>query len=161
MRVRDATVHDAAAVQAIYAPTVTGSVISFEETAPSVEEMAGRIEAYGRDYPYLVAERDGRVIGYAYGGRHSVRAAYRWSADVTVYVDEAARGGGVGRVLYEALLPRLATQGVHAVFAAITLPNPASVALHEGFGFEPVGVYREVGFKFGRWLDVGWWQKRL
>lgn len=161
MLIRDATVDDASAVQAIYAPVVIATVISFEESAPSIEEMAGRIAAYAGDYPFLVAEREGRVVGYAYGSRHRDRASYRFSADVAVYVAEAARGTGVGGALYRRLLPALAERGAHAVFAGITLPNAGSVRLHESVGFEPVGVYREVGFKFGRWLDVGWWQRRL
>ena len=159
--IRDATVQDATAVQAIYAPVVTGTVISFEETPPTVDEMAERIATYGRNYPFLVAERQGRVVGYAYASAHRDRAAYRWSADVAVYVAEDARGSGIGRGLYDRLLPQLATQGLHAAFAGITLPNAGSVRLHESVGFELVGVYREVGFKFGRWLDVGWWQRRL
>ena len=161
MLIRDANADDAGALAAIYAPAVTESVISFEETAPTTAEMAARIEAYGRNYPYLVAERDGRVVGYAYGSKHRERAAYRSSADVAVYVHEQARGTGVGRGLYNELLPRMAARGVHAAFAGITLPNAGSVRLHESVGFEPVGIYREVGFKFGRWLDVGWWQRRL
>lgn len=159
--IRDATVQDATAVQAIYAPVVTGTVISFEETPPTVDEMAERIATYGRNYPFLVAERQGRVVGYAYASAHRDRAAYRWSADVAVYIAEDARGSGIGRGLYDRLLPRLATHGLHAAFAGITLPNAGSVRLHESVGFEPVGVYREVGLKFGCWLDVGWWQRRL
>jgi phosphinothricin acetyltransferase len=101
------------------------------------------------------------VAGFAYGGPHRTRAAYRWSVDVTVYVAEQARGHGVGRALYGALLPALAERGFHAAFAGIALPNPGSVALHEAVGFTPLGVYREVGFKLGRWHDVGWWQRLL
>lgn len=158
---RTAGPSDAASIQAIYAPVVETTPISFEEVAPSVAEMAARIERFLDGYPVLVAERDGVVQGYAYGSRHRERAAYRLSCDVTVYVSEAARGQGVGRRLYEALLADLAARGYHAAFAAITLPNAASVALHEAVGFTHVGVYREVGFKFGRWHDVGWWQRLL
>jgi GNAT superfamily N-acetyltransferase len=104
--IRDATVQDATAVQAIYAPVVTGTVISFEETPPTVDEMAERIATYGRNYPFLVAERQGRVVGYAYASAHRDRAAYRWSADVAVYVAEDARGSGIGRGLYDRLLPQ-------------------------------------------------------
>ena len=161
MLVRDASLEDATAIQAIYAPVVTGTVISFEETPPTVQEMAGRIADYSRNYPYLVAEADGRVLGYAYGSRHRDRAAYRSSVDVAVYVDEAARGRRVGRSLYDALLPRLAAAGAHAAFAGITLPNAASVRLHESLGSTPVGVYRGVGYEHGRWHDVGWWQLTL
>lgn len=159
--VRPATVADAAAIQAIYAPIVEKTVISFEETSPTTAQTAERIAAISQSYPYLVAERDGQVVGYAYAGRHSERAAYRLSVDVTVYIAEQARASGVGRTLYSALLPMLAERGFHAAFAGITLPNTGSVALHERMGFKPVGVYREVGFKFGQWLDVGWWQRLL
>ena len=123
--------------------------------------MAERVETTLRSYPYLVAENGGRVVGFAYASQHRARAAYRRSVDVTVYVAEHARGAGVGRALYGDLLPMLAERGFHAAFGGIALPNPGSVALHEAMGFEHVGVYREVGFKFGRWHDVGWWQRLL
>lgn len=158
---RAATVSDAAAIQAIYAPIVETTAISFEEDVPSVEEMARRIETYSQTHPYLVAERAGEILGYAYGSKHRDRSAYRLSVDVTAYVAASARGQGLGKRLYQALLPDLATRGYHAAFAAITQPNAASVALHESVGFTKVGIYREVGFKFGRWHDVGWWQRVL
>lgn len=159
--IRAAAAADAAAVRAIYAPIVETTAISFEEVPPTVEEMASRIETTQRTYPYLVAENGGRIVGFAYADQHRSRAAYRRSVDVTVYVAEQARGGGVGRALYGALLPMLAERGFHAAFAGIALPNPGSVALHEAMGFERVGIYREVGFKLGRWHDVGWWQRLL
>ena len=158
---RAATVSDAAAIQAIYAPIVETTAISFEDVAPTVEEMARRIETYSQTHPYLVAESDGILLGYAYGSKHRDRSAYRLSADVTAYVAPAARGQGLGKQLYQALLPDLAQRGYHAAFAAITQPNAASVALHESVGFTKVGIYREVGFKFGQWQDVGWWQRVL
>jgi len=161
IRVRSATADDAEAIRAIYAPIVETTAISFEEVPPSVEEMAGRIVATLERYPFLVAERSGRVVGYACAGQHRARAAYRWSVDVSAYVTEEARGLGVGSVLYGALLSDLASREFHAAFAGIALPNAASVAFHASMGFEPVGIYREVGFKFGRWHDVGWWQSRL
>lgn len=159
--IRSAAGADAAALQAIYAPIVETTAISFEEVPPTVAEMAERVEATLRSYPYLVAENGGRVVGFAYASQHRARAAYRRSVDVTVYVAEHVRGAGVGRALYGALLPMLAERGFHAAFGGIALPNPGSVALHEAMGFEPVGVYREVGFKLGRWHDVGWWQRLL
>jgi L-amino acid N-acyltransferase YncA len=161
IQIRSATTNDAAAIQAIYAPIVTNTAISFEEVPPTVDEMAQRIQTTLQSHPYLVAERGGYLVGYAYAGRHQVRAAYRWSVEVTAYVAEDARRSGVGRALYAQLLPTLAERGLHAAFAGITLPNAASVGLHEAMGFEPLGVYREVGFKFGQWLDVGWWQRLL
>jgi L-amino acid N-acyltransferase YncA len=156
--VRRATADDAPAIRAIYAPIVEATAISFEEVAPGVEEMGARIAAA---LTFLVAERDGAVLGYAYAGAHRARAAYRLSVDVTIYVDERARRSGVGARLYGELLPELKRQGFHAAFAGIALPNSGSVALHESVGFTPVGVYREVGFKFGRFHDVGWWQMVL
>jgi phosphinothricin acetyltransferase len=152
---------DAAAIAAIYAPEVHSGVVSFEAEPPSAEEMRRRIEEGAREYPWLVAERDGAVAGYAYGSRHRGRAAYRWTVEVTVYVDAARRRSGVGRELYEALLPLLARQRLHLAVAGITLPNAGSVALHEAVGFKPVGVYPEIGHKFGAWHDVGWWQALL
>lgn len=159
--IRPATVEDAPAIQAIYAPIVVETVISFEEEPPTVDEMAARIVATLAGHPYLVATRDCRIVGYAYAGAHSSRSAYRFSADVTVYVSRDAHRTGIGRSLYTALLADLSMRGFHAVFAGIALPNAASVGLHEVMGFEALGVYRDVGFKFGRWHDVGWWQRLL
>lgn len=161
MKVRDAVPADAPSIQAIYAPFVTDTIISFEETAPTVAEMRQRIEALREHYPYLVAEEGGEVIGYAYASQHRTRGAYRHSVDVTVYVAEGTQRRGVGRALYGELLQAAAARGYHAAFAGIALPNDASVGLHEAVGFTPVGVYREVGYKFGKWHDVGWWQRLL
>jgi len=152
---------DAAACAAIYAPHVRAGTASFEEEPPSAGDMAGRIAAISRTHPWLVAERDGVITGYAYASAHHDRPAYRWAADVAVYVDSGRRRGGVGRELYEGLLPLLARQRLHIACAGVTLPNDASVALHEAVGFEPVGIYRSIGFKGGAWHDVGWWQARL
>lgn len=154
---------DAAAVAAIYRPHVTDGVASFEEFAPDQDEMARRIRTTLLRYPWLVAVREGddNVVGYAYAARHRERAGYRWSADISVYVDAAARGQGVGRALYDALLPILRRQNVVNVYAGIALPNPASVALHEAVGMRRIGVYERVGWKFDRWVDVAWYGMRL
>ncbi|MBU1173986.1 MAG: GNAT family N-acetyltransferase [Alphaproteobacteria bacterium] len=159
--VRPARADDAPAIQAIYAPIVETTFISFEETAPDVAETERRIAAIQQRHLYLVAERDNAVVGFAYGGPHRERAAYRYSVDVTVYVAETARRQGIGRLLYGELLPGLAALGYHSAFAGIALPNAGSVGLHEAMGFTPVGIYREVGWKFGAWRDVGWWQRLL
>ncbi len=159
--IRGASSDDASAIRTIYAPIVTQTTISFEETVPSIEVMADRIETYRQDYPYLVAERDGQTLGFAYGGPHRSRSAYRWSVDVSVYVGDTGRRQGIGRALYQRLLQDLTGRGYHAAFAGIALPNTASIALHEALGFEPVGIYRDVGFKHGQWLDVSWWQRLL
>jgi phosphinothricin acetyltransferase len=161
VRIRQACVADAADIHRIYAPIVSETVISFEEVPPTVEEMERRIASTLMNYPYFVAVKDERVCGYAYAGQHATRAAYRFSANTTVYVAPQVHRTGVGSGLYSTLLAELTRRGFHAVFAGIALPNPASVAMHESVGFEPLGVYREVGFKFGRWHDVGWWQRRL
>ncbi|MHB8657166.1 MAG: GNAT family N-acetyltransferase [Solirubrobacteraceae bacterium] len=152
---------DAAACAEIYAPFVTGSAASFEETAPEPEQFAQRIERFGATHAWLVAIRDRDVLGYAYGAPHRERAAYRWATDVTVYVASQAQRGGIGRALYDQLLARLADQGFYIACAGITLPNQASVALHRVCGFELVGIYRRIGWKAGAWRDVAWWQRDL
>ena len=137
------------------------TAISFEEVPPTVGEMAARIQTTSSDYPSLVAERVGVVIGYTYDSKHRTRAAYRSSVDVTVYIAEETRRSCVGSALYTQLFAELAERGFHAAFAGIALPNAGSVALHERMGFEPLGVYRAVGSEFGRWHDVGSWQRLL
>lgn len=159
--VRLAHPDDAPAFAAIYAPFVASTPISFEEVPPSAEEMARRIETTLRTLPWLALERDEKAVGYAYASLHRAREAYRWSVDVTVYLAPEARGQGAGRLLYTALLDLLTRQGYTAAYAGITLPNDASVGLHEAMGFRPVGIYHGVGFKAGAWHDVGWWQRDL
>lgn len=160
-RIRRAVANDATAIGAIYAPIVRDTPISFEIDPPTVEEMARRIETIGSATPWLVCEEAGRLLGYAHAGSHRVRAAYRWSVDVSVYVAASQRGRGVAGALYAALLTTLEAQGFHRAYAGITLPNPESVALHERAGFSVLGVYREVGYKLGTWHDVGWWERAL
>jgi L-amino acid N-acyltransferase YncA len=152
---------DAGACADIYEPFVSSTAVSFEERPPSAGELAQRIERQSLQYPWLVAERAGTIVGFAYASAHRERAAYRWATDVTVYIAEGCRGQGVGRALYGALLRLLARQGFWIACAGITLPNGASVALHESFGFELVGIFRRIGWKAGCWRDVGWWQLEL
>jgi phosphinothricin acetyltransferase len=152
---------DAAACAAIYAPHVEAGPVSFEERAPGAEEMAARIERVQATHPWLVAGSGGEVVAYAYACRYMERPAYRWAASVSVYVDEGHRGEGLGRALYEDLFERLRRQRFQVACAGITLPNEASVALHERLGFAAVGVSRRVGWKAGAWRDVGWWQLEL
>jgi L-amino acid N-acyltransferase YncA len=152
---------DAAGCAAIYAPFVRDTVVSFEEQVPSAQEFVRRIERTSDRYPWLVAEDRATVAGYAYASAHRDRAAYRWAADVAVYIGDGYRRRGLGRALYGALLPLLERQGIQVVCAGVTLPNDASVALHEALGFQPVGVYRRIGWKAGSWHDVGWWQLDL
>jgi L-amino acid N-acyltransferase YncA len=160
--IRMAGVDDAAAIAAIYRPYVTDAVTSFEMEPPSAAEMARRTEAVLALAPWLVAlDQTGDPIGYAYASRHAERAAYQWSVDVTVYVRQGHHRRGVGRALYGALFPLLRLQGFYVAHAGVTLPNAASVGLHESLGFRPVGVYPAVGWKLGAWRDVGWWQLPL
>jgi L-amino acid N-acyltransferase YncA len=152
---------DGAACASIYAPYVTDGVASLEERAPGPSDMASRIATVSARYPWLVAELDDAVVGYAYATEHRARAAYRWATDTSVYVAGSHHRRGVGRALYAALFPLLVRQGFYVACAGVTLPNDASVALHEGFGFEPVGVYRAIGFKHNTWWTTGWWQLAL
>ena len=152
---------DAEAVLAIYAPLVERTAISFEELAPTPDEMAARIESALATHEWLVAEIDGELAGYAYATGHRARAAYRFSVEVSAYVHEAHRGRGVGAALYRALFEALGERGFRAAFAGIALPNEPSVALHRSAGFEPIGTFAEVGWKLGAWHDVSWWRRRL
>ena len=160
--IRVATVADAAAIQAIYAPIVEQTAISFEVVAPTSAEIARRISKTLEAYPWLVwCDEQAVVQGYAYASQHRTRAAYQWSVDTTVYVANTAQRQGVGRALYQQLLAILRGLGYYSAYAGITLPNAKSVGLHEALGFMPVGVYRQAGFKHEHWHDVGWWQYQL
>jgi phosphinothricin acetyltransferase len=162
MLVRDAAeAGDAAACAAIYTPYVRDTAITFEWDPPSVEEMAARIEASRKTHAWLVAEEDGRVFGYAYAGPFKTRAAYQWSCEVSVYLELGRRRTGAGRALYEELFTRLANRGYRTAAAGMTLPNDASVGLHKAMGFEPVGTYRQIGWKNNTWHDVAWAQRPL
>jgi len=156
---RDATPDDTAAMLAIYRPIVENTVISFELETPSEEEFAGRVAAYGASHAWLVAEANGVLAGYAYGSPHRPRAAYRYAVEVSAYVDERFRGRGIASSLYGQLFERLRGQGYASAYAGITLPNDASIALHSGVGFNPIGTFPKVGFKFDRWHDVSWWYR--
>ena len=160
-RIRLATPADAAALLAIYAPVVRETAITFELEPPSLEEMAERVRTTQVVWPWLVLERAGAVAGYAYASSWRARPAYRWAAESTVYVQAGARRHGVGRSVYRSLLACLRLQGYRLAIGGITLPNPASVGLHEALGFQPVGVHRACGYKQGAWHDVGFWQLEL
>jgi phosphinothricin acetyltransferase len=161
LSVRDGTERDGAACAAVYAPYVTDTAITFEIEPPSPAMMAERIAAAWRAHAWLVLEREGCVVGYAYGVRFHTRAAYRWACEVSVYLELGRRRTGGGRMLYEALFERLIERGYRIAIAGMTLPNEASVGLHRAMGFEPVGTYRRIGFKHGEWHDVAWTQRVL
>jgi L-amino acid N-acyltransferase YncA len=152
---------DAGAIAAIYRSIVECTVISFETVPPDQEEIAFRLAQTMASYPWLVCEIDGHVAGYAYASQHQTRAAYRWSVNTSVYIDSDHRRRGVGRALYASLFGILRRQGFFNAYAGVTLPNAASIALHESVGFAPIGVYASAGYKMGGWHDVGWWQLRL
>jgi phosphinothricin acetyltransferase len=159
--IRAATEADAAPLLSIYRPFVEASAVSFETVAPSAEEFAGRIRKALAGWKWLVAEADGQCVGYAYGSAHRERAAYRWSVEVSAYVDPTQHRRGIGRALYVTLLRELGEIGFCNAYAGITQPNPASVALHRSVGFDYVGTFACVGHKFGKWHDVAWFQRRL
>lgn len=160
--IRDVTPSDAVTIAAIYNHFVTDTIVTFEETVVTVEEMARRIEGVrSASLPWIVAEEAGRVVGYAYASKWRERSGYRFSTESTVYLAPGAGGRGLGTRLYDALLPMLRALGVHAVMGGIALPNDASVALHEKAGMRKVAHFEAVGFKFDRWIDVGYWQRIL
>jgi phosphinothricin acetyltransferase len=154
VRLRLATPDDGAACAAIYAPYVAGTCISFELLPPDGAEVGGRIARTIERWPWVVAEVDGIVRGYAYAGRFRDRPAYDWTAETTVYVDMAFHGRGIGRATMRAVLAILRLQGFHTAVAGITPPNPGSVRLHEALGFDRIGLFEEVGWKDGRWHGV-------
>jgi phosphinothricin acetyltransferase len=158
---RVATPADADAIQRIYAPYVEETAITFATTTPSAAALETKISDGRSQYPWLVCERDDRVVGYAYAGPLRKRDAYQWTVELSVYVDRDARREGVGRRLYRAVLDLLTVQGYASAYGVITLPNPASVAFHERLGFDQVGQFDDAGFKHGEWHDVGWWRRRL
>jgi len=161
MKIRSATVNDAENVLSIYSPVVQETAISFELTVPAVDEMRRRIQSALQTHAWLVAETNGELAGYAYGSAHRPRQAYQFSVEVSAYVNAHHRGQGVARALYQALFEALRQQQCHCAFAGIALPNDPSIALHRSMGFQRIGVFREVGYKFDRWHDVDWWQLRL
>jgi phosphinothricin acetyltransferase len=158
MYTRAALMTDAAACAAIYAPYVTGTAITFEMEPPDEAEMRRRIK---KSLSWLVAEQEGEVVGYAYAGPYKERPAYRWACEVSVYLDGDHRGRGLGRELYADLFDRLESMGLRMLVAGVTLPNPASVKLHQNLGFQPVGTWRRIGWKLGAWHDVHWLQRPI
>ena len=159
--IHSATEADAQALLDIYRPFIESTAVSFETEVPSPQQYAARIAKVLKGWVWLVAEEDGKCIGFAYATEHRQRAAYRWSVETSAYVHPAYHRRGIGKALYTALFESLRTKGYCNAFAIITLPNQASIALHESVGFESVGVFRRAGWKFGAWQDVAWLQRVL
>ena len=160
-KIRFATRADAAALLEIYGPFCDDSPITFETERPAIAEIENRIRKINDRFPWLICENDDQVVGYAYAGPHRDRAAYRWSVDVAVYISGNHRGMGIGTALYTVLFELLRIQGYFRAYAGITLPNPASIGLHQRLGFTLVGIYKQVGYKAGAWHDVSWWDLSL
>jgi phosphinothricin acetyltransferase len=160
--IRSATAQDCEAIARIYNHYVAHTIVTFEEQPVSVDDMTRRVdEVLAAGLPWLVAEEDGHVLGYAYAGRWKARSGYRFAVEISVYLDPAATGRGLGTTLYEALFPLLREKKIHAIVGGIALENPASVALHEKFGMRKIAHFREIGFKFDRWIDVAYWELTL
>jgi phosphinothricin acetyltransferase len=159
MKVRTANSEDAAAIAAIYNFYVESSHSTFETENVNESEMRRRVSEILENYPFPVCEENGEIIGYAYASRYKSRAGYLHSVEVSVYIKNGINGKGIGTILYENLFAELKAKPIHAIVAGIALPNDASIRLHEKFGFEKVAHFREVGFKHGRWIDVGYWEK--
>ena len=161
VNIRMATKEDAANILKIYVPYVLETDISFEITAPSLSEFEGRIENILKGYPYVVCERDGVLIGYAYAQRQRAREAYDWNAELSVYVDEKYHGRGIGKALYNAVMDVLKLQNMKTVYGAVAIPNERSNRLHESLGFSVLGIFHKTGFKHGKWHDVMWFEKKI
>jgi L-amino acid N-acyltransferase YncA len=152
---------DADAIADIYAPSITERATSFELTPPDAEEMRRRTRSVQQQFPWLVCETSDGVVGYAYAISHRDRAAYRWSVDASAYIHDRAHRQGIARALYTRLFEILVLQGYRSVFAGITLPNEASLEFHKAMGFRQVGIYHDVGYKFGKWHDTVWLERSL
>lgn len=161
MQIRPTTAADTAAICTIYNYYIAHTVITFEETAVSVDEMQTRIDKTTKIYPWLVCEVEGEVLGYAYASKWKERSAYKHTAEVTVYLKHDALQKGYGRALYTQLIAQLSAQGCHVLLGCLAIPNEPSAKLHEHFGFKQVAQFTEVGRKFERWIDIGYWQKVL
>ncbi|HEL2110820.1 TPA: N-acetyltransferase [Streptococcus suis] len=161
INIRSAQIEDAADLVAIYAPYVEDTAITFETQVPTVADFADRIKKTLEKFPYLVAEEEGRVVGYAYASTYKDRAAYDWTVELSVYVAQEARGKGIGSLLYDAIEEDLTARGFKNFLACIALPNPASLALHKKRGYEQVAHFKNVGYKFDNWHDIVWLQKSL
>ena len=160
-KIRLATEADSGSILEIYAPFITDTVITFEYEVPTVTEFGKRITNIQKKYPWLICEVNGSVVGYAYASKFSERAAYDWSVDFSIYIKHLYHGKKIGKALYFALFELLKLQGYYNAYAGVTLPNIKSESIHQSFGFKPVGVYQNVGYKFGNWHDVKWFELKI
>jgi len=158
MLIRLANKNDAEGILSIYAPYITGTSFTFEAEVPSVNSFAERITTYLINWPWLVCEIDGRIAGYAYGSKYRERVGYQWCVECSVYIHDDYQRRGIAKALYTALFEILKIQGYRNVYAVINLPNARSVQLHESCGFKWFATYDNVGYKSGKWKNVGWWQ---
>lgn len=159
--IRNAKPEDAQAICAIYNYYVLNTIVTFEEDTVFADDMADRINKVLEKYVWLVYEQEGEIVGYAYAGEWKSRCSYRFSVESSVYLKNGFSGNGIGSKLYDALLRELNKTNIHAVIGGISLPNKGSIALHEKFGFEKIAQFKEVGYKFEKWIDVGYWEKIL
>jgi len=159
--IRLADTNDTHSLLKIYTPYVTETSISFETEIPLISEFQNRIDVILKKFPFIVYERDHQILGYAYASSHRSRAAYDWSVECSVYVEQGFHSQKIGTRLYQELFQLLKVQGVVNIYAGITLPNSNSVKIHENFNFTPIGIYKDAGFKQGKWWDVQWWQLQL
>lgn len=158
---RKVEIKDAQSICDIYNYYVKNTIVTFEEDEVSIEDMQNRIINIGGKYPWLVFEKNNEILGYAYADVWKSRCAYRYSAEVSVYIKNGFIGNKTGSLLYSALIDSLSKSDIHSLIAGISLPNEISIAIHEKFGFEKIGQFKEVGFKFNTWIDVGYWEKIL
>lgn len=158
---RDATIQDIPAILDIYRPYILNTAITFEYDVPTLAQFEDRFRAITREFPWLVWEENGEILGYAYGSRAFERAAYGWDADLSIYLRQGCSGRGIGRALYEPLEQRLAAQGYYVLYALVTSANAGSCAFHEAMGYREAVRLPACGFKFGQWYDVIWYEKRL
>jgi len=161
IEVRLVTEEDAAQIREIYSPNILDNAISFETEVPSIEEMTTRIKTFLQKYPWIVCVIDGKIAGYVYASKHRDREAYQWSCECTIYMNNDFKGKGIGRELYQLLFEILKLQEFRNVYGVITLPNQASVAIHESCGFKHFATYENIGYKFGIWHSVGWWKLQI
>ena len=161
MTIRNAEQKDVEQILAIYSPFISDSAVTFETSIPSLEEFRKRIAKVQESMPWIVALENNKVVGYAYAGNHRQRECYQWTKELSVYLSPEAKGKGIARKLYDQLIAELKTLGINNVLAGITMTQKESIQFHEKYGFNKVGVYHSVGFKLGKWQDVGWWELKI